>query len=813
MSGPWSDSLDLELGVGNLTRALAIGQSLLRQRPTDVALRTRVARIAQWAGQPRLALTHWMQLAHTVASEEATTQAVTIARQLHEFDAVADVLARKSKQHCLKVAEINDLVDAQEALGEPESAIDALETYLKCHPKRRFAWDRLSVLQERIGDLDAALVVQHRSAQQFPADSKTIEKRAEILWQLNRPADALELLRRQAAKTPAEHKTFWELYARLAWELGAHRDAQQAYHVLWQTRSNDSRPVERLLPLVRASGAIELSMTIAEQSWREFHKPAYLIAAMEAAQQAQLWEELRRLEALALEEPHLFEGTASYWLLRGALANHEERPKDAKDHYEKALGLAPHSITARAAMLWLLIEQGTDDELAHRLRLWQTSAEKEPVLWSAFAIGYRRIELTREALFWYARQAAQQPQDYLWLLDYADALKEAGAQPQARRIDRYAIKGLRPAALEQLQERRRDPAHEVFLRRYTGLLREHLGAEPGERWLHALAANQEPSAVFPEFLVGWYLATDRTPAARRYVLRAHAHRLKLPSWQQLAVALHDEDQNSMERVLSAPAGLSVADRGEALRRLGYLDRAYAMASQQLGASQSVSEQASLRLQASQLATELPNGVSVEATVRNLGTLRLVETPVRLMTTHGPLGVRLTAGWIGLDADPTKLELRDADSEMSFEVVAERGWPQSTSMFLIGANLRQDKSLFPIAISHEHRFQAGVRGNASLAFNELSEESAAFRAEGKRDRFTLGLFGEPTRREYFAATLNGFRYLTRAGASLGKGIKLDLELGHRLWMRHPEWRLSVYGTSTWNDLRQNLPQDLAIQRFG
>ncbi|MFZ0257051.1 MAG: hypothetical protein WAN46_15715, partial [Gammaproteobacteria bacterium] len=204
-----------------------------------------------------------------------------------------------------------------------------------------------------------------------------------------------------------------------------------------------------------------------------------------------------------------------------------------------------------------------------------------------------------------------------------------------------------------------------------------------------------------------------------------------------------------------------------------------------------------------------NGVSVEATVRNLGTLRLVETPVRLMTTHGPLGVRLTAGWIGLDADPTKLELRDADSEMSFEVVAERGWPQSTSMFLIGANLRQDKSLFPIAISHEHRFQEGVRGNASLAFNELSEESAAFRAEGKRDRFTLGLFGEPTRREYFAATLNGLRYLTRAGASLGKGIKLDLELGHRLWMRHPEWRLSVYGTSTWNDLRQNLPQDLAM----
>ena len=73
-----------------------------------------------------------------------------------------------------------------------------------------------------------------------------------------------------------------------------------------------------------------------------------------------------------------------------------------------------------------------------RLAQHHPRALGEPALWGPVGAGFALLSNARDALPYYARQAAAHRDDYLWQVGYAQVLEEAKQADMAWRIRRYA---------------------------------------------------------------------------------------------------------------------------------------------------------------------------------------------------------------------------------------------------------------------------------------------------------------------------------------------------------------------------------------
>ena len=92
----------------------------------------------------------------------------------------------------------------------------------------------------------------------------------------------------------------------------------------------------------------------------------------------------------------------------------------------------------RTGLLWLLIDLRKPDELRRRLQAWHAAAANNRAYWAAYAAGWTSLAEPRLALPWYARELEIKRDDYLWLLNYADTLEQAGQASMAWRVQRSA---------------------------------------------------------------------------------------------------------------------------------------------------------------------------------------------------------------------------------------------------------------------------------------------------------------------------------------------------------------------------------------
>ena len=334
-----SKQLDLDLAAGDNQAALRTLSALVERRPDDEALRRRLAQVASWAGEPRVALAAWTWLA-AHGSADAGEKAIELAQALFDHQAVVALIEARARQRQLKLPEVLYLSDALESAGDPDAARATLRRFEPLFADQPEYWHERAALDEHVGDLDGALFSIRQVTRRF-AGSVEVGVEPELLWSLDRPEDALAVARIEAQSAPPSASQFWKMYGDLAWSVEADADAQNAYEHVWSTPSATSEVAERLATLYAAQRRTDDLVGLARDAFQKLGSGSVLLMGMEAAIDGERWGQARELVNVAAPRRATLEGEPEYWSALGQLASHDGNAKAAVAAFTQAVALAP----------------------------------------------------------------------------------------------------------------------------------------------------------------------------------------------------------------------------------------------------------------------------------------------------------------------------------------------------------------------------------------------------------------------------------------------------------------------------------------
>ena len=150
----------------------------------------------------------------------------------------------------------------------------------------------------------------------------------------------------------------------------------------------------------------------------------------------------------------------------------------------------------------------------------------------------------------------------------------------------------------------------------------------------------------------------------------------------------------------------------------------------------------------------------------------------------------------------------ARNEVDITAEYKHPWREGIFQANVGGNLREVDSLPHGAVRVNQALTGRVKANFRLAMNEMSHETGALRALGKKDTILFGLSAQLPQQTFFHVDVDGHRYETRGGSNLGKGYKVQMILGRSLLSGFQDWQVRLQGSWESNQLAATLPSDLS-----
>lgn len=579
-----------------------------------------------------------------------------------------------------------------------------------------------------------------------------------------------------------------------------------AARAAWEGGTTDARVPERLIELLKSNRQPGLAIAVGEEAYQRFGDARWLLLAMDTALGASLPQELRRLLGIARRNEEKFAGVEFYWLLNAHVAVEDRDRPAARVAYNRALAINPSSVATRTQILAFEIDGNETESLGQHLDQWQGDAQSNPAFWTPYAVGLVKVNRPDESIPWYERQVGAKPDDILWQLSYAYVLSEAGRPAEAQRLRRGILKRLQdnPGVIDTLSVVDR----KSLMLAHASMARDFEGVPAGDRVLQDMVARGYRDADVYSQLVASSLAMQNVKGAHQWLLKAEADGHTLPAYQVLGVALGRNDRLEISKVLQERgAELTVTDRITALRRSGRPVEALALVDSSLPqASEETGRQ--LRQQRYEIASEQARRVDIRLEKRNISELDIARTEV-WASQPAPWGrttVRLARN--ALRSENGSPNLTFARDENDLSVMADLMVAGDPFKLTLGTNQRSDVSFAYGSAEWIHTLTKGVRARVEAAINALTEESAAVRAVGKKDKLLFGLSGNPSPRTNARVEVAGQRFQTRSGDYLGKGLHVEGEFGGVVMQGSPTLQVRLSGSADRNRLAASLPPGLA-----
>lgn len=797
------------LAAEEIQSALVLAQRLIGIVPNDHSAHERLAHIAEWNDKPALALKEWLWLARNRKDEVAIKNTLRLSKELYFFNFTIEMLEQLALTRELADDEVNSLLHAYNAAGNLSDQIKFFRSYVKRYPNNSKAWEALAKTQENAGQIAQAMTTWQYIGAHFDRLPEAVAHQAKLLWKIGQSEKSLAILLLNQDKATEKDSYYWEILGELSWVLELPEHSFSAYSILWKTENADVLVAERLIQIMRDKGKAEEAIAIGEQAYDRFNESRWLLLSMDVANQAGMSTELKRLVNIAMSNESKFHDSEMYWLLRAQLEIHEHKPDMAIKHYQHALTVNPASITAKEGILWSLIEQQDRSSLQSYLKKWHTDASENSLLWGVYGIALTQVGQYKEALPWLERKAQISPDDYLWQLSYADVLNRAGYADKAWHLRKYVLFNLRSHLNEvgSEQEEIKDLLHPEYL----ALVRDMEGANAEVSILKNFLAKGYDDPAAQELLVAAYLTQENYLAARQWLLQEHIARQETPAWQRLTLALAEKDLVAVEHILENEGDkLAEINKMEAYRRLNRNEEALALTYDLLDPDkgQTSALQSYLFTTRDELAVKTSKQIIGGFDYKSLGDIDFIEGQTRFTTPYlrGLLGVELK--YTHLNSSDSDIIL-PVDSEV--DIAAEFKHPLREGMLQlnVGGNLRDDKSLAYGSAKVSQDITNSVRTSLRVGVNETSYETGPLRALGRKDIVLLNLSTQLTQQTVINFDIDGHRYLTREGNTLGKGYKLQGILGNSLLSTGvQEWQIRLQGSWESNDLEGTLPSELA-----
>lgn len=812
----------IALARNELGEALTGLQQLVENNPDNAALRAKLAQVQIWAGQPQAALANYERLARNASDDEYDNQIVDLATDLHDTAAVLAALDRIRQRHPLDAEHRKLLVDILNSEGQPDRAIATIQQWVEGGRADRGLWVRLATLQEQTGDLAGALHSWEQISDRYGRALDETQARSRLLVRLWRLEDALAVLRslpdQPGAQTEAE-AFYWNTIGELGWNLNEKTAARDAYYELFLDRKLDANGYMRLIQLAGETGQVDRAMRVTRADWRENKHAEGVVAMLNIAQVNHRDEYSRELLGYADNRPTLFADLPDYWQLYGDYYFDQRELDRARVGYLRALELAPGQVSARNALMYTLAESGRDQELRRYVHAWAPSAWFNPNQWQAFAMAYSRLGETKRALPWFDKAVRSDPDNYLLALDYADALEAGRRFDSARRMREYAVTELRPRLLRDLERQGAlRPERREQNVRILSVQAAMLGPDASRGWLRQALGGRQGATLNPtdvEMLLGYYLSEEEPAYARYWLLQAHRRRVATEDWQELAVALQDNDQVAMQRILrdAGPGGgsIGIADRISALRQLDYRARALTLALNHENPREPfVTGSDVVPRYAAELYQQMPQNYGTQLSVRRLSDLDVTEESAFLRLSGEKLSARLELGARQLSDEGIGVDLAGLDDERFANL--ELNWRERRGLTTVRVGT--------VSADAEDIVQLGLRQDWQLTdhvavalfgdYNELPTETGELRVLGVRDQVGGTVDWTLNPRDSVSLTAAYSTFYSREGRDrLGDGYNIEASVAHSL-MVGPTHQIQIRGfaNTEQNFLEDDLPDQMA-----
>lgn len=813
----------IALAGNNVNEALAGLQTLVDRHPDNDELRAQLAQVQVWAGQSQAALANYAQLARGTSNDEYDNQIIDLATDLNDTNAVMAALNRIRQRHPLNTSQRKLLVDILNSEGDPERAASVLNSWVHGGGNTdRALWVQLATLQDQMGDTDAALSSWQEIASRYGRRLDETQARARLLgrkWQLQEALAVMRSLPNPPDATGENEIFYYQTMGELAWNLNDKAATRDAYYQLYLDDELDSNGYLRLIQTSAETGRMDQAMAVTRSDWKTNHQPEAIVLMMDAAQRFRRPDYTRELLALSQTRPQLFADSANYWQLAGDYYATQRELPEARAAYLQALAINPGDPSTRSALMYTLAEMANDDELRQYVSAWAPGAWNDPAQWQTFAMAYRSLGQTRRALPWYDRAVHNDPDNYLLVLDYADALEAGRRFDSARRMREYALVELRPRLMRDLNnrgvldpERRREDA------RILGVQAAMLGPDGSRGWLqHALQGRQGQAltAVDIEMLFGYYLSEEQPAYTRYWLLQAQRRRLETEDWQKLAVALQGNDQVAMQKILM-DAGhtggtIGISDRINTLRQLDFRARALTLALEHERPAEPYVEGVDVVPRyAAELYQQMPQYYGTQVGIRRISDLQVTNESVFFRLSGEKLSTRVELGARQLSDKGINIDLDGLDNERFANL--ELNWRERRGVTTVSVGTVQAdaKDLLQLGLRQTWQITDHVEGTAFANYNVQADETSELRVLGVRDEIGGTLDWVLNPRDSASLTATYSRFYSRENRDfLGEGYQLEASLGHYL-MVGPTHQIQVraFANTEQNFLEDDLPDDMA-----
>jgi len=825
----WVNQYDLSLATTDLPAALAAAKTLVDLEPDNPDHHVRLARVAEWTGDPNLATSEWLWLSERYPSMDYLTELTRLSTLTQQPTLTAEALRQRSMQQRPTSDQLAQLIAAYELEGRPNDAVLALENLLNRYGKDAHIMERIGHIHKRHVNFVGAYEVWQRYEEHFGKSVKSQLNLLEMAWRTDKGETAVAIAKGLPSTLSQEPRGLDQatdyqvrLVSELSWRYSIDPLVKLSEPYLYriEEKSLQSLQQRRAIDLAQKEGRIDQAIAsaaeLAAASGASFAKLLHMRLLVETlrdpSERNEQYEADVQPYLAANNETVELRQLPGYWSLVAQYHLNRGDVQNAQRAYQTALTNNPDSADALTGLLWMYIANNDRASIASFVETHESRAEKTPSLWTPFAMAYMQLQLPRHSLRWFERQIDAIEADYGLLLTYADALEAAGRADNAYRVRHYAIDALRPLLAQGTEEERNRS-----LQQYSRMVSRFGRTDQKERFtVGVLQANEESVIKQDQFwqqemAITWLMATQRHDVARVILSKLHEQRLEAPAWQALAVAIKQDELDTVAQIVQQGQGISVGDNLLALRKLGRENEAYASAINALQAGLTGNDGVVAAQTYRELRRWRPGfaGASVNNTVApGFGVLE--SSVIARHTFAGTtFGVSVDARRRQFDSD--RYILDDEDDVNDVAVTLHYGGSGLHSRLTAGYIADGEISRTYVVGGVGSRFSDGRHGfDLEVAINETPDASSILQLRGMQNRAKAAIDASLGRMGYMGLSASATDIKTRESEEkISQGVSGYAELGIRGTMGSHSWSTSIAANHETNDRVDTVPTELEL----
>jgi len=779
----YSQAYKTFLANRNISDAYAIATAAVVQKPDSVLWRKRLIEVARWNNLPRIALQNAVYLVKK-GDQEALNTAVTIARQLNDNFTLAELCRIQISLGLVSPKVWKGLIRSEEALGNPEAAVKQLKLAIKKEPKL-FNYLQLAKLYQNMGDIQAEKNILDEAQAKFGINPEIALRQTVLLYSQGDINDAYKKLLSAFHMAKPNNYVYWRTLGQLAWSLYDFKRAIIAYNHLEKFNKLNESDLINFIRILEKSNA-KKAFALSRKGWREYKSDFFLISLLNLTPQTKEWGVLSRILENLPEQTKQRLATNPYYIATAARMWGElGQFRYAQKLYQRALKQFPDSMNLKYDYLWFLIDYEQKIELAFYLKKWRRPILRTTKLWQPAAAGYILLGRPNAALKFYQHEYASKKNDYVWLVNLADVLNAINEPAFAMQTRQRAWRLLLKRIKTQKQLLTRDE-----LINY-GILAMYEAPADLTQSIMAHLANNYDDVLTKKLLMTWALKNDNKNLAE-YIWYFYSNDKETPLWIQQTIALHNNDQPHLQKLLyNSAAKLPYNDRTIAARRIGEERMAQDLAYRGLSEHPQDSSMYNLFTE-TMLASA--NKVGIKQFYQTSGYVTGPKTYadatwfVTPRTSISPFAYY----WNIRSKDKTQFLTpmdHDRSAGMKIKMRHKKGY--------IEGKIGQRKSLCSFwfgSITGTYDLTSKLNSKFSLEYNEQNSESTALLIAGMADSAKLSFDYKCTPRDSFNVILNQSRYKSQDKVTLGSGQSLEAYYQHKFKLSYPDWNYAIFGTT-------------------